>query len=863
MEKQENTAHGMKADVTVIGAGLTGLTTAYWLCRQGIGVHVVETRDRIGGQIETRHKDELKVKDYKMKRYLLSALAVATLLPSHAVTEPSAADSSRVYDLDEVVVVSQSKEYLKLRQQPLSSTVLTGRELTSLGIRDVRELSDYVPSFVMPSYGARFTSSIYVRGIGSRVNSPSMGVYIDDIPLMNKSAFNSHTWQLDRVDVLRGPQGTLYGINTEGGLVRQYTKNPMHYQGTEVNVGIGSRFYRNVEATHYQKLSDRLAFSVGAFYNGTNGFWKNSLTGERADDMDEAGGRLRLVWQPTERLSVNWMADYQYVRQKAYPYGVLNPDNGDVLTSPNQDTQGKYKRNLFNTGLGIKYQACGFDFHSSTSYQLLKDNLLLDNDYSNIDFIVVDQYQLSNALTQEFTFKGTRQSFWHWTSGLFGSYSWLKTTAPNQFGKDFATVMQSQIKGQMLAAMMKQGMTAEQAEAAIAARGGVAIDMALRIPCLFHTPQFNLGIFHESSFDITGHLTATIGLRYDFTRAKVEYDTRGLGSAYFNIMGAQAKSDNIYIDYISDASTTFNQLLPKFGLTYKFNDGSNIYATVAKGYRAGGFNIQMFGDIVQTDLQQAVGMLQQGAMTSAPQMYEQDITIQHHDAACDDVTEAIKFKPEESWNFELGTHLNLFDNLMHADVSAFYMKIRNQQLSVFTTDYGFGRKMVNADNSYSCGLEVSLRGSALSDHLSWAATYGYTRAVFKDYKFQASKTADEVDCDGNRLPYAPAHTLSAMADYRFDFAQSLVKSLTVGANLYGAGDIYWNELNTYRQKFYAVLGAHVAADLGLCRVNLWTRNLTNASYSTFAFSNRATGQEVFMAQQGQPFQMGVDVGFRF
>ena len=86
----------------------------------------------------------------------------------------------------------------------------TGKEMNALGVRDLRELSSYVPSFVMPNYGSRLTSSIYVRGIGSRVNSPAVGIYEDGIPLMSKSAFNSHLYQIDRIDVLRGPQGTLY-----------------------------------------------------------------------------------------------------------------------------------------------------------------------------------------------------------------------------------------------------------------------------------------------------------------------------------------------------------------------------------------------------------------------------------------------------------------------------------------------------------------------------------------------------------------------------------------------------------------------------------------------------------------------------
>ena len=793
-----------------------------------------------------------------MKKIVLSVLALAAIVPVMAENAVELSDSSRVYDLDEVVVVSQNKEFLKLRQQPVSSTVLTGTELFSLGSRDLRDIANYIPSFVMPDYGARFTSSIYVRGIGSRINSPSMGIYIDDIPLMNKSTFNGHVYELDRVDVLRGPQGTLYGINTEGGLVRQYTKNPMNYQGTDVKLGIGTRFYRKAEVAHYSKLSDKLALSVAAFYDGTNGFWKNALNGERADDMDEAGGRLRLVYQPTERLSFDWMTDYQWVKQKAYPYGVLDPESGDVIGDPNQDHQSNYKRNMLTTGLAIKYKGNGFDFASNTSYQFLKDNLLMDNDYSNVDFITVDQSQLSNALTQEFSVKSSNKSRWHWTTGVFGSYSWLKTTAPNQFGTFFPQMLEQQIYGAMLKSMMAR-MTQEQAAAAIAARGGVHISMAMDIPCLFHTPQFNLGVFHESHIDLTEHLTATIGLRYDYTQSKIEFDTRGISmNPVFSIMGKTISPARVYTDYIGLDKTSFNQLLPKFGLTYKFNDGSNIYATVSKGYRAGGFNVQMFGDIIQTDLQKAIQMLQGG--TPLP-----EVVLEHHDEACDPIMDGVSFKPEESWNYEVGTHLNLFDNLIHFDFSAFYVQIRNQQLSVFTSDYGFGRRMVNAGKSYSCGIETTLRGSALANHLTWSLGYGYTHAAFKEYTTKASSaaTAAEIDYSDNKVPYVPAHTLSVLADYRFDFADSFLKSLTIGANMNAQGKIWWDEANTYSQKFYAVLGAHASFDLGLCTVNLWGRNLTDSKYNTFAFSSKATGKEVFMAQRGNPFQCGADVSIHF
>ncbi len=805
-----------------------------------------------------------------MKKIILTLLSICTLLPASAEQTEAMADSSRVYDLDEVAVVAPNKEFMKLRQQPLSSTVLTSNEIQVLGLDDLRELSDYVPSFVMPNYGARFTSSIYVRGIGSRVNSPSMGIYIDDIPLMNKSAFNSHTWQIDRVDVLRGPQGTLYGINTEGGLVRQYTKNPMKYQGTDVHLGIGTRFYRNVEVAHYQKFSEKLALSVGAFYNGTNGFWKNALTGERADDANEAGGRVRLVYQPNSKLSFDWMADYQYVRQKAYPYGVLDPASGDVLSEPNQNVQSKYKRNMFLTGLAIKYKGSCFDIMSNTSYQLLKDNLLMDNDYSDIDFITVDQFQHSNSLTQELIFKSNTAGRWHWTTGVFASYQWLKTEAPNTFGSAFSSMMKKQMRLDMaeagiynaILASMMQRMPEAAAKAAIEKAGGVNIGVKMLVPCLFHTPQLNLGIFHESNIDLTDHLTATIGLRYDYTQARIKYDTSGDFQLKFSIMGQDAIARVISL-YQREEKTNFNQLLPKIGLTYKFDDGSNIYATVTKGYRAGGFNVQMFGDIIQNDIQSNASVIMAAAQEAQTTHQNVEKVITQSEEKYAALYDGIRFKPEESWNYEAGTHLNLFDNLIHADLSVFYMQIRNQQLSVFTEDYGYGRKMVNAGKSYSCGLETTLRGSGLGNHLSWSVGYGYTHAAFKEYKNRASAKAEEVDYKDNKVPFVPAHTLSAMLDYRFDFTDCFVKSLTIGANTHAQGKIYWDEANTYSQKFYAVLGAHIGLDLGICKVNFWGRNLTDTRYNTFAFSSKATGKEVYMAQRGNPFQAGLDVNIHF
>ena len=204
-------------------------------------------------------------------------------------------DTSKVVDLDEIVVVSQPKDGRLLRHQPLSSTVLTQREMQMLGVNDVAQLSQYVPSFSMPQYGSRLTSSMYIRGIGSRINNPAVGIYYDNIPLMSKAAFNHNFYHIDRVDVLRGPQGTLYGMNTEGGLVHIYSKNPMAYQGTDVSLGIGTGLTSHAEVAHFHRPSEQFAFSVAGFWNGQRGFFKNQTLDEWNDKLQEAGGKMRFV----------------------------------------------------------------------------------------------------------------------------------------------------------------------------------------------------------------------------------------------------------------------------------------------------------------------------------------------------------------------------------------------------------------------------------------------------------------------------------------------------------------------------------------------------------------------------------------
>ena len=736
-------------------------------------------------------------------------------------------DTAKVYDLDEVIVVAQPKESVKLRRQPLSSSVFTDNELTSLNVRDISGLSYFVPSMSIPAYGSRLTSSTYMRGIGSRSGNPAVGVYYDNIPLVNKSSFNSHFYGIDRVDVLRGPQGTLYGMNTEGGLMRVYSKNPMNYQGTDLRLSLATGLQSDVEIAHYHRPSDKFAFSTSAFYSGQKGFFDNTYLNEHADLSNEFGGKARLVWLPADGWNIDFTTDYQYVNQNGFPYGEYDSETKH-FNEPRTTLLNGYKRQMVNSGLHVTYTTPSLLFASTTSHQYLYDQMVMDQDYLPEDYLQLEQRQKMNAITQELSLRSLGGGIWNHASGVFFSKQWLKTDGPVYFGE----AMNNKI-------LTNMGMPPAMAQMLTISDNYV--------PGTFRTPQWNVGVYHESHIKLFDRLTLTLGLRYDYQKVSIEYATQSMftltGKGTMMMPGQGGQMIQIPVDFTSkfvsrlesETDKGYSELLPKFGLTLDLGSGSNLYAVVSKGFRAGGYNIQMFSDIFSNE-QREIGK-------GFAAMAKGDMTVEHTAEDYAKVEETITYKPETSWNYELGTHLNLFGGKLHADAAVYYMRVRDLQLSVMAGDYGYGRQMINAGRSSSCGLELSLRGTALDNRFTWAATYGYTHSQLLDY-------------EDNKVPFIPSHTFSAMSDYR-------IGKFTIGLNVAGNGPTYWDVDNEYRQKLYATLGAHAMVDFGVIKLNVWGRNLTDTKYNTMLVNSSIDGTKRSFAQQGNPLQVGADLIMHF
>ena len=172
------------------------------------------------------------------KNSILIALALFSASGTWAGELPK--DTLKVIDVEEIVVIAAPKENRKLRELPTAVTMLSQQDMQANQVNSIKSLTALVPNIFIPDYGSRLTSAIYIRGIGSRINTPSVGLYVDNVPYIDKSAFDFNYADIERIDVLRGPQGTLYGRKTFLSRIIDNSESADGMQWGELGVGAGS-----------------------------------------------------------------------------------------------------------------------------------------------------------------------------------------------------------------------------------------------------------------------------------------------------------------------------------------------------------------------------------------------------------------------------------------------------------------------------------------------------------------------------------------------------------------------------------------------------------------------------------------------
>jgi outer membrane receptor protein involved in Fe transport len=731
-----------------------------------------------------------------MKKYIF----IATLTAISSIVCAQIKDSVMLDDL----IISAPKEQMILREQPLASYKINNQSIEKEHIYSLKDISALVPNFYIPDYGSKITSSIYVRGISSRMNEPSVGLYVDDIPYLDKSSFDFDFYDISSVTLLQGPQGTLYGRNSMGGLIKINTLSPLDFQGTKLSLSYGN--YNDIKANvaHYQKLTNKLGLSVAGYYNSNDGYFTNIYDDEKNSSQD-FGGRAKLDWRLSEKWKANLNLSVDHTSQDAYPYKNLSTGNIDY----NED--GSYWRNMATAGLSLQRSGKNVLFTSSSSFQYLNDEMNIDQDFTATPIFALSQNQKEQIATQEFVFRSKNSRAYQWVTGAFGFYKNVDTNAPMTMRSGGISMIQQKIDEAMAIARQYAPRTPFI----------TITNDELIISGDFKTPSYGAALYHQSTYNFTKNFSATAGLRLDYETSKIDYSSEGTLNTLMNNSRA---IDSTY-SFSGNLSKNYWQLLPKIALKYEFNNRSNIYASVTKGYKAGGYNYSMFSDVVSSSMQ---------------------------NKSIENVENQISYDPEYSWNYEIGVHTQFFDNRLFADAAIFYITDHNQQM-VTTADNG-SRMITNADEVESYGAEVSLLAK-ITKQFSVNTAYGYTHSTFKKYIDEATNT----DYSGNYVPFAPQNTLSVGATYNLIINKKFLDKISISAQYTGVGKIYWNEENTVSQDFYGTLNGEVSFVKKSLELSVWSKNILDKEYDTFYFESLGNS----FVQQGKPFTFGVMAKFSF
>lgn len=743
-------------------------------------------------------------------------------------------------DLEEIRIQSGIKNTQSEHATTSVTTTFSAFQLRTKRIESMKALSGFVPNLLIPDYGSRLSSAVYLRGIGSRGSGQTIGMYIDHVPIMDKSAFDTEFMDLQGIEVLRGPQGTLFGKNAMGGIIHLHSLSPFDFSGTKLSLSGGSHGYQKVHLAHYMQPLSGLGISNQAYYTRNDGYFTNLHTHKRADDAASFGAKSRVLYHPNARTRIQYSLQGERTLQEAFPYQRYNSEK-DSLEGIHMNDASSYKRSFVMQSLYLEQQRKGLYWSSTTSHQFLQDHMQMDQDFSAAAIFTLEQRQKDHSLSQEWIIKAAPKQRVQWLFGLFGFYSRMKTHAPVTFKTDgMSSILQANIDKYVPDSIPYNN--------DVVPFRVLLEDSTLRIDGDYSSPNWGVALFHQSTLDhfLLKELSLTLGLRFEYENIRLNHLTKG--AVPFGVWIDHASIGSFRTPVIIQGSEGCHTLewLPKLGLHYVYRRNHGVYLSVNKGHKSGGYNFQLFSDMIQDEMKTSMMRVMPNAPTTpAPSI---------------SVGERIKYTPETSWNYELGWTLTHPENTYNLSANAFYMQIEAIQLMHFAPG-GSGRMIRNAGNARSYGFEFSGKKQFTST-LSMDLSYGFNRAVFKNYRAQSKNSSggiDTLDYTGNTIPYAPAHTLSLGGQYLRTFKNGIIDQLGLSCQYVGQGKIYWNEANSLAQAFYGTLNAKISLRKGAFRMDFWVQNATNTQYNCFYFESM--GQHFFQA--GKPIRSGIELNLQF
>jgi iron complex outermembrane recepter protein len=641
-----------------------------------------------------------------------------------------AADGS----LDEVVVTAQRRTE-RLQDVPISVSVYSQAAMDAQGTRVIDDIARLTPgvNFIRGSINNNAESSdIAIRGIDSTAGAATTGIYIDDTPIQGRhlsfGTFNAYPqlFDIDRVEVLRGPQGTLFGSGSEGGTVRFITPEPSLSQ---YSVYARSELAATYHADPVEEIglaaggpmvNDTLGFRASVSYRHEGGYvdrvdWHDGVVADPKSNANTTKtARLALKWAATDNLIVTPSIYYQTRRvNDSTSWWAIQPG-----TPPPDPTNGQFAGTLRNgneipqpsadsftlSAVRIDWNLDAVRLVSNTSYY--KRNQSAITDYSAVDRAIFlgdpypvapvqapgywadDQVNWTEEMRLESVDAAARVN---WTTGLFYQHA-KENTIENVYDPALLTDI-----------------------------GFPVGDGYIYKQDPFSSVDKQISLFGQADVKVTDQLKVTLGLRVskaDFT-----------GQAYYSgfVVGPPVSSS---------VSITEHPITPKFGLNYQFDPDNLVYATVAKGYRIGGANpnIGQFCDFRPYGL------------TGVPPQYSSD----------------------NVWSYEVGTKNTFDDRRLLLNASAYFIKWNRIQQNV-NLPCGF-QFTANLGAAESRGFDLQSQFK-VSDALTVGATFGYTNASYTQTVFATPVAAEtpgsfSIVQDGDHLPGAP-WTLAVFSQVNF------------------------------------------------------------------------------------------------
>lgn len=459
--------------------------------------------------------------------------------------------------LDQVVVTAEKKE-ASLQEVPVSISAISSRQVNQYRLWNTREITAIIPNLYSTNSGDERNVTT-VRGIGTTSYDPAIATYIDGVNQFGLDTYIAQLLDVERIEVLRGPQGTLYGRNAMGGVINIITRQPTNVASGFATANFGNYGLMRYEAGYRTPLiKDRLYLGVSGMYSQRNGYYHNEFNGKSFDDQRSLAGNYYLKYIASPRWSVTLNAKHQNNRNMgAFPMVGSVEEAFENPYRLSQDGIAEMADNTFNSSLSIVHNGSKFNFSSQTAYQsnLRIYDAPLDGDFSPADaFSIINDYggkwNKVKVFTQEFkiTSPASVSSPLKWTAGAYFYHQNNPTKQGTRIGKDTAW---------------------------------------LGVPdAEFSTINTSVGkntgfaLYGQGTYSITSKLDFIAGLRFDTEKKEL------------SVLGEYQKDPNpdpiFQTQPDTSSSATFTAFSPKLGFAYRANNNTSLFLTYSRGFRTGG-----------------------------------------------------------------------------------------------------------------------------------------------------------------------------------------------------------------------------------------------------------------------------------